>query len=105
MPSFASPRAPVTVSFLHSKMAQKKTGNAKAKAKAKAGAEPSAKKQKTKAAAADDELQLAVWKPNLAMSGLSFHKKATKMRNLLLYRSSEACKKAYIYINTYHVYS
>ena len=85
-------------------MGQKKK-QCKAKAKAKAGADPSAKKQKTKAAAADDELQLAVWKPNLAMSGLSFHKKATKMRNLLLYRSSDACKKAYIYINTYHVYS
>ena len=99
MPSFASPRAPVTVSFLHSKMAPKAKAKTKAKAKAKATV------QKTKAAAADDELQLAVWKPNLAMSGLSFHKKATKMRNLLVYRSSADCKKAYIYINTYHVYS
>ena len=91
----------MTVSFLHSKMAPKK--QCKAKAKAKAGAEPSAKKQKTKAAAAEDELQLVQWQPHGAMSGLMFHKKATKMRNLLLYRSSEDCKKAYMY--TYHVSS
>ena len=93
----------MTVSFLHSQMGPKK--QCKAKAKAKAGAEPSAKKQKTKATAAEDELQLVQWQPHCAMSGLSFHKKATKMRNLLQYRCSDLCKKAYIYMYTYHVSS
>ena len=103
MPSFASPRAPVTVSFLHSKMAPKK--KCKAKAKAKAGADPSAKKQKTKATAAEDELQLVQWQPQGGKSGLMFHNKRTKMRKMLQYRSSAKCKKAYIYMYTYHVSS
>ena len=98
---FCKPKSPCD-SFLP---ARQNGAKKKCKAKAKAGAEPSAKKQKTKAAAAEDELQLVQWQPHGAMSAVLFHKKATKMRNLLLYRSSEDCKKAYIYMYTYHVSS
>ena len=94
----------MTVSFLHSKMAPKRIGNAKAKAKAKAGAEPSAKRQKTKATAGEDELQLVQWQPQGGKSGLMFHKKRTKMRNLLVYTCSAKCKKVYIYICIHIMY-
>ena len=65
---------------------------AKGKSKAKAKAEPAAKKQKTKAASAEDETAIVPWIG--AMCAVLFHKKASKMRNLLVYRSSAHCKKA-----------
>ena len=71
-------------------------GKAKAKSKAKAKAEPAAKKQKTCAAAASAEEETAIvpWQANGAMCSVLFHKRATKMRNLLMYRSSDKCRKA-----------
>ena len=67
---------------------------AKAKSKAKAKAEPAAKKQKTCAASAEEETAIVPWQGHGAMCSVLFHKKATKMRNLLVYRSSDQCKKA-----------
>ena len=67
---------------------------AKAKSKAKAKAEPAAKKQKTCAASAEEETAIVPWQGHGAMWSVLFHKKATKMRNLLVYRSSDQCKKA-----------
>ena len=66
---------------------------AKAKSKAKAKAEPAAKKQKTCAASAEEETAV-VPLVKTTMSSVWFHKQATKMRNLLVYRSSDQCKKA-----------
>ena len=69
-------------------------GKAKAKSKAKAKAEPAAKKQKTCAASAEEETAIVPWQGHGAMCSVLFHKRATKMRNLLVYRSSDQCKKA-----------
>ena len=69
-------------------------GKAKAKSKAKAKAEPAAKKQKTCAASAEEETAIVPWEANGAMSSVVFHRQATKMRNLLMYRSSSQCRKA-----------
>ena len=76
-----------------------------AKSKSKAKAEPAAKKQKTCAASAEEEAAMVQWQAHGAMGAVLFHKKATKMRNLLQYRFSDLCKKAYIYMYTYHVSS
>ena len=63
---------------------------------AKAGA--AGKKQKTCVQAEsveDGSIVLA----NAALGSMQFHKGITKMRNLLKYRASEKCMKAYIYID------
>jgi len=73
-------------------MAPKAKG--KAKAKAKAGGQPSTKKQKTCVASANDESAMVQWRGNGAMAPWMFHRHVNKMRNLLVYRASDQCKKA-----------
>ena len=72
----------------------KAKAKAKAKSKAKAKAKPAARKQKTSSASAKQETAIVPWQGNCAMSSVLFHKRTTRMRNLLSYRSSEECKKA-----------
>ena len=72
------------------------------KAQAKAKSEAAAKRQKT-CAKADSvaegaELDGAIVLGNAGMGALQFHKTTTKMRNLLKYRDSDKCSKAYIYL-------
>ena len=63
--------------------------------KAKAGA--AGKKQKTCASAEPVEEGGAIVPADAAMGAMQFHRGVAKMKNLLKYRASEKCLKAYIY--------
>ena len=79
-------------------MPQKGKGQ-KQPSNAKAGG--AGKKQKTSASVQAEsvgDVAIVPWAAAAAMGAMEFHKGITKMRNLLKYRASERCTKAYIYI-------
>ena len=67
----------------------------KQQSNAKAGA---AGKKQTTCAQADSVEDGDIVLADAAMGSMQFHRGVTKMRNLLKYRASDRCAKAYIYI-------